>query len=65
MHCTNHNASARTGKVTLQWSVARFVARRRKPQGKGGCSWDMAGKSGRACLGGRGNAPAKGQAGAA
>ena len=36
MHCTNHKYRARTGKVTLQWSVARSVARRRKPQGKGG-----------------------------
>ena len=65
MHCTNHKYSARTGKVTLQWSVARSVARRRKPQGKGGEACPCASKSGRACLGGRGNAPAKGQAGAA
>ena len=44
----------RADKVTLQWSVARPVARRRKPQGKGGWAWNTAGKSGRACLGGRG-----------
>jgi hypothetical protein len=48
------SSCARTDKVTLRWSVARSNARRRKPQGEGGGSWDMAGKSGRACLGGRG-----------
>jgi len=45
--CTNHKYRARTDKVTLQWSVARPNARRRKPQGKGGWSWDTAGKSGK------------------
>ena len=43
----------RTEKVTLRWIVARPNAQRRKPQGKVGGSWDMAWKSGRACLGGR------------
>ena len=62
--CTAIEYRTRTDKVTLQWSVARSVARRRKPQGKGRWSWDTAWKSGRACLGWRGNAPAKGQAGA-
>jgi hypothetical protein len=36
VHFTSAEYSARTEKVTLQWSVARSVARRRKPQGKGG-----------------------------
>ena len=40
----------RADKVTLRWSVARPVARRRKPQGKGGWSWNTAGKSGKKAL---------------
>ena len=47
VHFTPGEYSARTDKVTLQWSVARPNARRRKPQGKGGWSWDTAGKSGK------------------
>jgi hypothetical protein len=35
MRMSDEEARARTGKVTLRWSVARSVARRRKPQGKG------------------------------
>ena len=61
VHFTPREYSARTDKVMLHWSVARPNARRRKPQGKGGWSWNMAGKSGRACLGGRGNAPPRGR----
>lgn len=52
---------ARTDKVTLRQSVDRPKAQRRKPQGKGGWAGDAACKSGRACLGGRGNAPAGGR----
>jgi hypothetical protein len=45
VHFTPAEYRARTGKVTLRWGVTRPGARRRKPQGKGGWSWDMAGKS--------------------
>jgi hypothetical protein len=58
--CTAIEYRTRTDKVTLQWSVARSVARRRKPQGKGGWAGDTAGKSGRVCLAGA-NAPAGGR----
>jgi hypothetical protein len=58
--CTAFEYRVRTDKVTLQWSVARPNARRRKPQGKGGDTGDKANESGRACLGGRGIAPAGG-----
>ncbi len=64
MHCTNHKYSARTGKVTLQWSVAQPKGRRRKLHGKACWAGDTVDVSGRACLGGRGKAHAKWQAGA-
>ena len=48
MRMSDEEYRARADKVTLRWSVARPVARRRKPQGKGGWSWDRVGKSGRA-----------------
>ena len=47
-HFTPAEYIARTEKGTLQWSVARSVARRRKPQGKGGLTGPDGRKSGRA-----------------
>jgi len=51
----------RTRKQTSGGRLPGPIARRRKPKGKGPSACADACKSGRACLGGRGNAPARGR----